>query len=326
MNTTKQFQPGFWSSAAASWQHAWQFLKKTPWFIVLIMIYLLARIVFNMAQGAHFDTALRSALIGAALYALAALLVDWLFFWRKQSWQDVSTQQTHWLQKKPLVLILIFLIWFFWLLEIIDRYQRGGLIIGTPVLHFLPFYASYLDWLNQFSVNLANQIGIIPQVSWFALINNVLLRLVLPILLLLLLRYPWKDLGFHFRNIWVVAPFLVLLIISVITSGEFSRRLPLFLIGIIYPALTEEFLYRGWMQRSVQSYLGPTAAILISALFFSFLHVPVYFLEYTGQNLYGLILSIIDLFIAGLFYGYIFRRTGSLWHNAFLHSLMNSMG
>jgi uncharacterized protein len=84
----------------------------------------------------------------------------------------------------------------------------------------------------------------------------------------------------------------------------------LFIIAVL-PALGEEFLFRGVLQRLLHEWIRNIhAAILISALAFSAMHLQFY--------------GLLPRFFLGVVFGYLFFWTGSLWIPIFVHFLNNA--
>ncbi|MBI5326180.1 MAG: CPBP family intramembrane metalloprotease [Ignavibacteriae bacterium] len=82
-------------------------------------------------------------------------------------------------------------------------------------------------------------------------------------------------------------------------------------IGAVVPALSEEFLFRGFYQRSLEEELKPYLAILISGLIFAVVHInPI---------------NIIPLISIGIYLGVIAYGTKSLIIPILLHFLNNAI-
>lgn len=83
------------------------------------------------------------------------------------------------------------------------------------------------------------------------------------------------------------------------------------LIGCL-TGLAEEMLFRGTIQRTLESYkeLGQWA-IWLSAFFFSFVHMQFF--------------GFFPRLLMGAFFGYLLYSSGSLWPGVFAHALNNSM-
>ena len=81
-----------------------------------------------------------------------------------------------------------------------------------------------------------------------------------------------------------------------------------FVMTAVVPALCEEFLFRGVFLKNLLPY-GKTVAVVVSSLYFALMH----------QNLFQFLYT----FAAGLAFGYIFIRTGSIWCGVLAHFLNN---
>jgi len=85
----------------------------------------------------------------------------------------------------------------------------------------------------------------------------------------------------------------------------------LFMMAVI-PAIGEELVFRGILQRLIQNLFGrPWIAILSSAIIFSAFHLQFY--------------GFIPRFYLGLILGYTFYRTGRLWIPIVIHFVNNAM-
>ena len=84
----------------------------------------------------------------------------------------------------------------------------------------------------------------------------------------------------------------------------------IFVVAIAAPFI-EEVLFRGFLQRSLTTYLPIWAAILISSFGFSLMHGQLY--------------AIPGLMSLSLAFGYIYHRTGSLRINIILHVVNNTL-
>lgn len=89
------------------------------------------------------------------------------------------------------------------------------------------------------------------------------------------------------------------------------------LTGLFWGAV-QEFLYRGWLQTELTRRFGATVGLLASNAAFTFgpLHLD-YFVGPTGVRWNGLV----AVFGIGLFFGFVFRRSGNLWIPAVLHGI-----
>ena len=81
-----------------------------------------------------------------------------------------------------------------------------------------------------------------------------------------------------------------------------------FIVMCVVPGFCEEFLFRGAIQTNCRPF-GRTNAILISSLLFALMH------QNAGQIFYA--------FVAGVFLGAVYEKTGSIWNCTLLHILNN---
>ena len=75
------------------------------------------------------------------------------------------------------------------------------------------------------------------------------------------------------------------------------------------PAICEEWIFRGTLQKILTEKLNIHLAVFLAAVFFSFIHF-----EFSG---------FLPRVILGIFLGYLFYYSGSLWLNIFAHLLNN---
>jgi membrane protease YdiL (CAAX protease family) len=76
------------------------------------------------------------------------------------------------------------------------------------------------------------------------------------------------------------------------------------------PAICEEWIFRGTLQRILSEKMNIHAAIFIAAVLFSFIHF-----EFSG---------FLPRILLGMLLGYIYYLSGSLWASIFAHTLNNS--
>ncbi len=93
------------------------------------------------------------------------------------------------------------------------------------------------------------------------------------------------------------------------TVGSFLFNM---LMIAILPAIGEEFMFRGLIQRLLKDWLGNIhLAIFISALLFSAMHMQFY--------------GFFPRMVLGIMFGYMFYWTGSLWIPIFAHFIQNGL-
>ena len=80
----------------------------------------------------------------------------------------------------------------------------------------------------------------------------------------------------------------------------------------VLPAIGEEFMFRGLLQRLLKDWLGNIhLAIFVSALLFSAMHMQFY--------------GFFPRMVLGIMFGYMFYWTGSLWIPIFAHFIQNGL-
>lgn len=84
--------------------------------------------------------------------------------------------------------------------------------------------------------------------------------------------------------------------------------------------IAEELVFRGFFMNALSKHVGEENANMLSALFFVVIHFPKYINDGTFFSV-QIIFNCAFLFCIGLFFGYAFRRTHSIWTPAILHSL-----
>lgn len=94
---------------------------------------------------------------------------------------------------------------------------------------------------------------------------------------------------------------------------------------LLFPVLTglawgivQELLYRGWLQTELTRRFGAAAGLLVANVAFTFgpLHLD-YLVDPAGVRWGGLL----AVFGIGLFFGWVYRRSGNVWIPAALHGL-----
>ncbi len=97
----------------------------------------------------------------------------------------------------------------------------------------------------------------------------------------------------------------------------FSRWLnPVILAGI-----TEEIVFRGFILQKFMSAMKFYKANLLTALLFLLIHYPIWIAQGIATDFF--IMNSLSIFILGLIWGYLFKRSGSLWPVIIYHTTYN---
>ncbi|MDP4179572.1 MAG: CPBP family intramembrane metalloprotease [Bacillota bacterium] len=123
--------------------------------------------------------------------------------------------------------------------------------------------------------------------------------------------------------IGVVALYHILSKIIVFGGLYFNHGFhPSQLIGTVFLAgILEEFLFRGWFYNGISSVLSENKAIIISSILFVLIHYPKYIVASTTIPV--MLLSSIGIFVAGVIFGWSFKKSKSLWVPIILHMIWN---
>ena len=93
--------------------------------------------------------------------------------------------------------------------------------------------------------------------------------------------------------------------------NSFLDYLRLVILGGILTGLAEEFFHRGFLQSVFCQRLGNTKGLILASFLFVFPHVIPWWFPH--------------VFLMGLFLGFLYLRTGSLWTSIFAHFLNNTI-
>ncbi len=150
------------------------------------------------------------------------------------------------------------------------------------------------------------------------IVNNVV-AVIIPLSLLLIFVKQTKEFYIDKLNIKILI-FLTLLYLPIIIFGqkpinEIATELSIYLIIAVIP---EEFLFRGFLQSRLESaFKNPVNAILLASLIFGLIHLPINIKMY-GETV-GIAVCIGSNAFGGLFIGYLFYKTRSIWTVIIFH-------
>lgn len=172
--------------------------------------------------------------------------------------------------------------------------------------------------LMSVSVPLAN----FPPVSWYMVVSIPLFLAAFTVMRLLGLK--WNQVGFNLRAF----PFQIMVAVTGVLLGvvEFLvlRPLPILynptLWQIVEPAiyliigtgLMEELVFRGILQQVAEEHFGTNPSILFSAAIFAIMHIG-----------WQSALDLLIVFVAGVYWGWIFARTRSIFGITISHGVTN---
>lgn len=117
-------------------------------------------------------------------------------------------------------------------------------------------------------------------------------------------------------TIWSISVYFSGFQITMVWSMSNFRLLILFFLGYGFQGMAEEIVCRGYLQGRLMKITQKRVAIIISALFFSFMHA-------TNDGI--TLMALISLFLFGIFTGIIRSYTNDLWAVGAFHSAWNFM-
>jgi len=182
--------------------------------------------------------------------------------------------------------------------------QEIGLFLLPPLIAALLFSSAPLDYLKlsrasrwqAWILTLLIMVVCLPWMNWMITLNE---SMVLPEWLEPMERWMKET---EQKALEITKVFL-----DVYTTGGFLMNL---LMIAILPALGEELLFRGLLQRLFSEWFGNIhLAILLAGFLFGAMHLQFY--------------GILPRMILGMLFGYLFYWSGSIWIPVFAHFLNN---
>src|SRR5699024_10439475 len=197
-------------------------------------------------------------------------------------------------------------------------------------LYFIVFYALWSIkelWLIQY-LNLMNPI--------FAAMVTAILKItiwIIPVFLLIVTlerKDPISYLGLKSNlkkglkwAMWITFAMVLYFTISGIAMDlKFSLNLgwDFWLNTFIFVGLTEEIVFRGYILRKLMVGWEFWQANTIASLLFVSIHFPIWI--YNGLfELPYIMVAIVQVFIISISFGFIYKKTGSLWSVIIIHSM-----
>ncbi|GGE58090.1 CPBP family intramembrane glutamic endopeptidase [Priestia taiwanensis] len=102
-------------------------------------------------------------------------------------------------------------------------------------------------------------------------------------------------------------------------SFNFHLSLSNYINGILLVGITEEIVFRGFVLQELNKRLSFWKANVITSLLFLIIHYGIWL----HDGVFFAIGSHIYIFLVGLFFGFVFKKSGSLWAVVILHSFHN---
>ena len=183
--------------------------------------------------------------------------------------------------------------------------NKGAILVGNTVGQFLGFGLLALivarlhsrragaflrlrlpDW-PAFALAAVGWVALVPAIQWLGRINQMLPQ------------PQWLE---------EMEAMQMDLIEGVLTGGELSTAF-LFIALALTPAICEELLFRGYLQRQVERKWGAVTSIVLVGIFFGLYHLRL--------------TQVVPLSLLGIWMGYAVWASGSLWTGMLVHVLNN---
>lgn len=131
--------------------------------------------------------------------------------------------------------------------------------------------------------------------------------------------FPTYLKGYFIGTILITIIFIILKLSKTINfEYNFNKKFLIFIVGsflfFIFQGLYEEVLVRGYLMTNFSALYGDKFAIIFSSAIFSVLH-----LLNPGVNK----IAVLNLFLAGIFFGLLYRATGNILFVGAVHSAWN---
>lgn len=199
-------------------------------------------------------------------------------------------------------------------------------------LYFIALFALWCIrelWLVQF----LDMMDAVPRAITSATIKIIIW--VIPVILLVKFlerSNPFSYLGLrhHVKNVlkWIGWASLVLLFYLVLNMTILNNKIDFqlefheWLNVVLLVGITEEIVFRGFILRKLMDSFRFYIANIITALLFLSIHFPIWFYKglFESPNILS---SMLTVFVLGIIFGFIYKKSKSLWSVIIIHSLYN---
>jgi membrane protease YdiL (CAAX protease family) len=289
-------------------------LFTNPFFLLLSALFVLGKLATNLVMGASWVNALRSGLMGFMFYILACYIVFILSVPTDERPSEDKVRLGNCFRR--IVVLFLFL-----LLILSIHVMNSYSIISIKI----PIWSQISAAWDAFVSKLAQNSAYIEGTGLFGW-PYLLLYVLAPALIL------WKSdvefpKFFGSKTSRAALPFVAIYVLAfVFVKGITITNLLTLIFVLIWPALGEEFLFRGVIQRLLIKITGnPVTSIVLVSLLFAVSHIPVYLFGYS-HSVVGLISALLPIAFTSFFWGYGYYRTGILWPWILIHALSNLVG
>lgn len=213
-----------------------------------------------------------------------------------------------------------------------------GLTLVVQLLDFEVWNIQPLQgWVRQFFTHLQvwfyslRGIPAWAQQTLFMAFSTTIKQLIPTVSVIWLLKYRPREMGLAHPH-WKLSTMLVGitaafgLFTGVLFRAPFGQIVSLYLIGLFVNALPEELFFRGFLLPRLERFFkNPLNALVVSALLFNALHIPVDI--HNGASPQMALLEVFSsAYPSGLIWGYLYLRTRSILPGTFWHAANVNLG
>lgn len=266
----------------------------------LISVYLIIAIISQIIFGFHiYGNVFLAISYSIGVFIFISIAFSIVFN------SSESTSSKIIFRNNDIQLLIIGIIVVLYFLILSGQFPQTNLLnkLSEPIRYF--FYETIINFGFSSSIN-------------SIIVNNVI-AVIIPLLILLIFTKQAKEFYINKLNIKILI-LLTLLYLPIIIFGqkpinEIVAELPIYL---FIAAIPEEFLFRGFLQSRLESaFKNPVNAILLASVIFGLIHLPINIKMY-GETV-GIATCIGNNAFGGLFIGYLFYKTRSIWTVIIFH-------
>lgn len=303
-------------------------------FLAMAVLYVVGKMTSNLLVGAKPTTAVRSGIMGLAMYVFGAFVIHLLSAERAVSVGnrdavargEPSARTVNGMPNGRAVssaadvraalaifgLIGVVLTWN-------ALHSVGAVRSGVPIWSGLK--AAWEEWVRGLMASnaLIEGTGLIG-------FPNLVLYVALPALVYAKRGRSLPKVG-GLKSAVPSLPFVALYIAAFcVIRGISATSLLTLLFVMLWPALGEEFLYRGIFQKALGGFFdNAVTGIVATSSLFALSHIPAYVIAGSGPVVLRWS-GLLSVMLTSFFWGYGYHRTGALWPWIFIHAACDLVG
>lgn len=278
-------------------------------FVVMAALYVVGKLTSNLLLGAKPATAVRSGIMGLAMYVFAAFVIHLL-----SEDRDAVVRDTTDLGPAMIVLGLTMTVLAWGVL-----YRIGAVGTGVPVWRRVT--TIWEAWVTDLTARYTSL-----EATGLIGLPYLLLYVALPVVVWVVRGRPLPKMA-GLKSAVPALPFVFLYVAAFcVIRGISATSLLTLCFVVMWPAMGEEFLYRGILQKTLGDSCGnAVTGIVAASLLFAASHIPTYVLAGSGPAVLRWS-GLLPVMLTSFFWGYGYHRTGVLWPWIFIHAASNLVG